>query len=372
MVPSATVDRQTFEVIRQERVEELMRVRAAGTKLVGYFCIFAPVELIAAAGAIPVRLARGGQAERQAGEKYLRSDACVFCSACAGRFETDPLYRQMDAVVAVNTCDMMRRLPEVIEHHFGIPAYRLYMPRTSEPLPHRVAEFRRQLELLADQLGALTGKRPEAAGLSEATASYNRLRGLLRQADETRRVDNPLLSESALLDLAATAWLVGPVPAESLIDSVLRIVWARPRPDAKRPRLMLGGSMLAEDDLWLLDLVESKADIVTDILCTGTRWFSDDVGPGEPMAALAQHYFGRACMHRRPNDALYEYARRRAASFRVQGMIYKTLLYCDAWNFEARRLQEALGLPMLHLDTDYAHENREQVRTRVEAFLEMI
>jgi benzoyl-CoA reductase/2-hydroxyglutaryl-CoA dehydratase subunit BcrC/BadD/HgdB len=183
------------------------------------------------------------------------------------------------------------------------------------------------------------------------------------------------------------------------------MIAARPRPEGRRPRLILGGSILTEDDRWLLDLVEEKADIVTDILCTGTRWFAEDVphegesgngevgrrepGEGEigngevggqergrsdgnPLDRLARFYYSRPCMHRRPNLSMYEYAQKLVGEFRVQGLAYKTLLYCDPWSFEARRLQEALGIPMLHLDTDYSTENREQMRTRVEAFLEML
>ncbi|MEO0077841.1 MAG: 2-hydroxyacyl-CoA dehydratase family protein [candidate division WOR-3 bacterium] len=364
------IDHETFERVRQEHLAELTELQRQGRKLVGYFCIYAPVEVIHATGAIPVRLMKGGHAAETAGEKFLRSDACSFCSSCLGNFELDPLYQQVDAVVAVNTCDMMRRLPETIQVYFKKPVYQLYLPRTSEPLPHRVAEFLRQLEELGSAMAALTGTRPDDR-LVETVASYNRLRGLLRQAHETRRADNPLLSESAMLDLAATAWFLGPTKAESFIDSVLRIVWARPRREGSRPRLMLGGSMLTEDDRWLLEMIEERADIVTDILCTGTRWFAEDV----PAAgrSLAEFYYSRIpCMHRRPNDALYEYARRQANEFRVAGVVYKTLLYCDPYNFEAKRLKTALGLPMLHLDTSYSQENREQVRTRVEAFLEML
>ena len=384
------IPRATFEQIRHERVEEIAAARRQGAKVVGYFCIYAPVELVRAAGAIPVRLMSGGHAAEEAGERYLRADACSFCNACMGNFELDPVYKQVDAVVSVNTCDMMRRLPESIEQHFGIPVYQLYMPRTSEPLPHRVAEFRQQLEELAVRLVALTGVAPDAGRLESEITAFNRLRDMLRQASETRRMDSPLLSGSTMLELTATAWLLGPVKATSLIEEVLRMVAARPRPETQRPRLMLGGSMLTEDDRWLLDLVEEKADIVTDILCTGTRWFAEDVpvegesGNGEvgrrerdrsgdtPLDRLARFYFSRPCMHRRPNSSMYGYAQRLARDFRVQGLLYKTLLYCDPWNFEARRLQESLGIPMLHLDTDYSTENREQVRTRVEAFLETL
>jgi benzoyl-CoA reductase/2-hydroxyglutaryl-CoA dehydratase subunit BcrC/BadD/HgdB len=367
------IPRATFEQIRRERFEEIVAARRQGAKVVGYFCIYAPVELVQAAGAMPVRLMRGGHAAEEAGERYLRSDACSFCSACIGNFELDPVYKQVDAVVSVNTCDMMRRLPESIEQHFGIPVYQLYMPRTSEPLPHRVAEFSRQLGLLAGKMATLTGGAVVAERLESEIAAFNRMRGMLRQASDTRRMNGPLLSGSMMLDLAATAWLLGPVKAVSLVEEVLRMVAARPRPAGRRPRLMLGGSMLTEDDRWLLDLVEEKADIVTDIVCTGTRWFAEDVQPeGAPLDRLARFYFSRPCMHRRPNVSMYEYAKKLAGDFRAQGLVYKTLLYCDPWNFEARRLQEALGIPMLHLDTDYSTENREQVRTRVEAFVETL
>jgi benzoyl-CoA reductase/2-hydroxyglutaryl-CoA dehydratase subunit BcrC/BadD/HgdB len=384
------IPRATFEQIRRERVEEIAAARRQGAKVVGYFCIYAPVELVQAAGAIPVRLMRGGQAAEEAGEKYLRADACSFCNSCMGNFELDPVYKQVDAVVSVNTCDMMRRLPEAIEKHFRVPVYQLYMPRTAEPLPHRVAEFRRQLDQLAEELATLTGSAIAAARLESEIAAFNRLRGMLRQASDTRRMNAPLLSGGTMLDLAATAWLLGPVKAISLIEEVLRIVAARPRREGRRPRLMLGGSILTEDDRWLLEMVEEKADIVTDILCTGTRWFAEDVpdegerGNGEggrrerdwpdggPLDRLARFYFSRPCMHRRPNSAMYEYAQTLAREFRVEGLVYKTLLYCDPWSFEVRRLQEALGIPLLHLDTDYSTENREQVRTRVEAFMETL
>ncbi len=364
---------RTFEQIRQERIEEILALKQQGRKVVGYLCIFAPVELVQAVGAVPVRLMRGGHESGEAGEKYLRADACSFCNACMGGFERDSFYQQVDAVVSVNTCDMMRRLPEAIEKHFRVPVFQLYMPRTSEPLPHRVAEFRGQLEWLAGELASLTGVAATDERLENEIASFNRLRGLLRQVSDTRRIDNPVLSGSTMLDLAVTAWLLGPVKAVSLIEEVLRIVWALPRGSGHRPRLMLGGSMLTEDDRWLLDMVEERADVVTDMLCTGARWFADDVTPdGAPLDRLARFYFSRPCMHRRPNTAMYEYARRLAADFRAQGLVYKTLLYCDPWNFEVRRLQGALGLPVLHLDTDYSTESREQARTRVEAFLEML
>jgi benzoyl-CoA reductase/2-hydroxyglutaryl-CoA dehydratase subunit BcrC/BadD/HgdB len=193
----------------------------------------------------------------------------------------------------------------------------------------------------------------------------------LRTLDELRADSAPGISASRLLDLVALAWLLDPEQAVAMAEAA-RGERSASRP--ARPRLMVGGSLLAEGDHWLLELVEQKADIVADFLCTGSRSFAEDatVTP-DPMQGLAEFYYSRVpCMQRRPNDALYDYVRRLAGTRRVDGILYKTLLYCDPWNFEARRLKTTLGLPLLHLDTDYSKEHREQVRTRVEAFLEML
>lgn len=358
------------EELRCARLEELTALKAAGRKVIGYLCIYAPVELIRAAGAIPVRLEHGVSDAERAGTKYVRSDACSFCKSCLGNFESDPLYRLTDAVVAVSTCDMMRRLPELIEHHFGRRVLQLYLPRTSEPLPHRVAELRRGLEHVRSELGEITGTVATDERMRAAIAEANRTRRLLRELDSRRAQGEP--STSRLLNLVSLAWLLDPSASSDLLERELATSHTA---TTRRPRLMIGGSMMTSDDLWLVELLERKADIVADFLCTGSRSFAEDVpGTADPMEGIADFYFNRVpCMHRRPNNALYDYARKLAAERHVAGVVYKTLLYCDSWSFEAQRLKAALEpLPFLHLDTDYSRENHEQVRTRVEAFMEML
>ncbi|MBM3314732.1 2-hydroxyacyl-CoA dehydratase, partial [candidate division WOR-3 bacterium] len=259
LLPDAELER-----LRAARVEELKAARAAGRKAVGYLCLYAPVELVRASGAIPVRLAHCDAGAEEAGGKYLRADACSFCKNCLGGFETDPLSRQVDAVVAVSTCDMMRRLPESIERYARVPSWTVYLPRTSEPLPERIAEFRRQLGLLQDWLAGLTGRRATDEGMDAAVAEYDRLRQLLRDLDEGRAEEPPPVSGSDVLNLTALTWLLDPAHARAVLEQEAADRPAR----ANRPRLMLGGSLLAENDRWLVRMIEEKADIVADTLCT--------------------------------------------------------------------------------------------------------
>uniref|UniRef100_A0A7C4GIQ9 2-hydroxyacyl-CoA dehydratase n=1 Tax=candidate division WOR-3 bacterium TaxID=2052148 RepID=A0A7C4GIQ9_UNCW3 len=361
------------EQLRKERLQELTRLKAEGTRVVGYFCLYAPVELIAAAGAVPVRLVRSSADAETAGERFLRADACSFCKSCLGGFEREPLFRLADGVVGVTTCDMMRRLPEAFEAHRTVPAFQLNLPRTSESAPHRLAEFRRQMAMLGDWLASLTGRHADEDGLQQALQRQNRLRQIVRRVDELRATLPAAVSGSDVLDVVALAGLLDPAAAVAVIERGL-VRAGQSQSTAERPRVMLGGSIITEDDRWLVEMVEEKADIVADIVCTGARWAAEDAPVGEPgLDLLAGFYFSRLpCMCRRPNDRLYEHARQLVVARRVAGVVYKTLLYCDPWSFEARRLHDELGVPVLAIDSDYSGQNREQVRTRVEAFLETL
>jgi benzoyl-CoA reductase/2-hydroxyglutaryl-CoA dehydratase subunit BcrC/BadD/HgdB len=385
----AVIGAERFEELRLERLDELRRLRAEGVKVVGFFSHYVPVELICAAGAEPVRLLRGGYDAEVRGERYLRSDACPVCLSTVGNFElgrsgANLLYGSVDALVSVNTCDMLRRLPETLHRHFGLPVFDVYMPRTSESLPHRLAEFRRQLEWLGRELGAFTGRGFDAVRLASGIGRGNRTRERLRAIDAARLGDDPAVGESDILDLVALAGFMDPDRFGVVLEDVKRMrnltlegrthqrtTPARRHERRSRPLLMMGGSEVAWQDRWLVNLVEDGADIVTDLLHTGTRWFADDCGTGgDPMDDLAEYYFTRPDMMRRPNCAVYTNVRWQIKQYRVSGLVYKTLLYCDPWSFEAVRLRNEIGVPMLTLDGNYSTENREQIRTRVEAFME--
>lgn len=368
------MSRDRFEELRSTRIKELARMREDGIKVVGYFSFYTPVEVISACGAAPVRLNRGGFEAETLGTRHLRSDACPYCLSSVGNFEVDPLYRLVDAVVSVNTCDMLRRLPETIYEHFGLPVYQVYMPRTSEPLPHRVAEFRRNVEWLVREMETLTGRESDEDGAAAEAGRLNLLRRRLRSIDQTRTQDNPTLTESDVLNLVALATLLAEPDMDRVLSDVEGALARSRQSTAKGPRLAIGGSETAELDRWLVDLVESRACIVTDLLDTGTRWFEDDVElTGELLDDLARFYYSCSpCITRRPNRAAYALAGKKLKEFRVQGLVYKTLLYCDPWDFEVVRLRQELGIPMLHVDGNYSVENREQLRTRVEAFLESL
>jgi benzoyl-CoA reductase/2-hydroxyglutaryl-CoA dehydratase subunit BcrC/BadD/HgdB len=76
-----------------------------------------------------------------------------------------------------------------------------------------------------------------------------------------------------------------------------------------------------------------------------------------------------------PNPERPEHVKQMAADYKAQGVIHYGLQFCQPYQVEALPLEkdlEAGGLPVLRVDTDYGMEDVEQLKTRVEAFLEML
>ncbi len=95
----------------------------------------------------------------------------------------------------------------------------------------------------------------------------------------------------------------------------------------------------------------------------------------EPMRAIAERYLKIPCSCMYPNDRRINQIMKLAEDFNVDGVVYYTLQFCHGYNIEKYRVAEALkkaDIPLLSIETDYSEADTEQIKTRVDAFLEMM
>lgn len=147
------------------------------------------------------------------------------------------------------------------------------------------------------------------------------------------------------------------------------------------PRLLLAGSPVAFPNWKLPTLIEEMgAVIVADETCAAGRYLYDPVGVAEgSMTEMMRGIAARlimpcTCPSFSPNDDRLYRLRQMVKDFRIDGVIYHVLKGCLIYDFEVARVERAMkeiGVPLLRVETDYNPEDVEQLRTRVEAFVEM-
>lgn len=142
------------------------------------------------------------------------------------------------------------------------------------------------------------------------------------------------------------------------------------------PGILISGSVL--ENPRIVDLVEEcGARVVSDDLCNGTRGFWDDVAPGgDALTALARHYLGRTpCPRMKEARRRFDHVLAMIEEFHADGIIFYTLKFCDPYLYDVPLLKAELaerGIPALQLEGDFTPGTLGRVRTRIEAFIEML
>jgi benzoyl-CoA reductase/2-hydroxyglutaryl-CoA dehydratase subunit BcrC/BadD/HgdB len=204
---------------------------------------------------------------------------------------------------------------------------------------------------------------------------YNQNRELLRQLYAVRE----RLSSVAVWQAVTAAMLMPKEEHNALLSQAIGAMAgdaALPAGSASPARLILTGATL--DDATLLEVIETAgARVVADDLCTGARYFDTPVAvEGDPIAALAQRQLQRLpcpCKHC-SLDARARHLLDLTARHHADGVVFVLKKFCEPHAWDYPYLAAALtkkGVPHLLLETEQTTPV-EQVRTRVEAFLEML
>jgi benzoyl-CoA reductase/2-hydroxyglutaryl-CoA dehydratase subunit BcrC/BadD/HgdB len=141
-------------------------------------------------------------------------------------------------------------------------------------------------------------------------------------------------------------------------------------------RLMILGNDYA--DVSLIDVIESAGGyIIIDDTSNIGRFFSmPDTYDDNPIDHLSRYYLFKASgCYRLTYEERWEHILKLIKKWQINACINFTQKYCDTSLFESPLLTESLkqvGIPCLSLEIDDTSIGLDQIKTRVEAFLETI
>ncbi|OPX86110.1 MAG: Benzoyl-CoA reductase subunit C [Pelotomaculum sp. PtaB.Bin013] len=347
-------------------------------KRVGYFCAYTPLEVLNAAGVGHARLLKAGDSETvAAGELFTQSVFCDFSKSCIGGFaQGDPFYSAVDKLYNFHTCASMKRVTELIEGF--VPVKLLNLPKLRDLESSRLF-FRDEIFELKRDLFELIGHEISDSYIREQIVRYNILRKLIKNISELRKRDNPPISGKDFVEPARAFYYVPPEKLIDTHDKIYRALSAVSGAGSRPLRLMISGSIAADGDRRLLDILEGEmgARVVVEDHCAGLKPFYNTVKEtGDPLLALADGYLDQApCTRMKTLQDNVNFAGQLAQEYQVDGVLHVYLKFCSCYGITKKPFLnhfQSIDIPVLDLSSDYSGNDYGQIKTRIKAFIEVI
>lgn len=356
--------------------EPAKKWKEEGKKIVGWTCINVPEEIIHAAGMMPFRITGGNEELTldKANEILYSGSTCSFIRTCM-ELELRGGYDFLDCIASCTPCEGVMRLTEVGKYYHNIPI--LPMLDTPRKINERayafyhleVADFKRNLE----QFFNIT---ISDEAVADSIKIYNRTRASLRKLHEMKKQDNPPISGAEMMELLNAAVRMPREDFNVLLDNLMEELKTTGRTVPARLRVMISGAVMNATP-FIQAVEELGVTVVTDDFCTGSRYWWEPVEEGEPLKALAKRYLNTKCPCPRtnPSGLRGDWLKETAEAFRLDGIIALTMRNCAPYIHDLPMWKTKLedqGTPVLDLDIEYGAGLSGQVRTRIEAFIEML
>jgi benzoyl-CoA reductase/2-hydroxyglutaryl-CoA dehydratase subunit BcrC/BadD/HgdB len=374
-----------------QRQQEIAAEKAKGKKVIGYTCLFAPTELILAANAIPVRVNSGLFDATKLGDRVVPVEVCPVIRSTIGAkmIELSPFLEQSDALISVLTCDGMTKLSEILSDYK--PVWSMNVPRVKDA-PNSLNFWNQEIKKIKAEIEKFTGNKITRSNLKTAIEDTQKATRAFRRLQDLRKGLPVIMGRDAMLVNQAYTWdnkkrwtLKTEALCKELENRAQRRDWVCP-PDT--PRVLVTGTPMFWPDNWKLPTLVEEANpkgvIVADELCSGERILNDPVGVDEwsmddMLNAIGDRYLMAStcpCFTSKDgNEDRLNWLVNKIKEFNVQGVIYYVVRGCMLYSMEYTRIKKALdklNIPVYYLDTDYTREDVGQMKTRVEAFLEML
>jgi len=316
-------------------------------KAVGFLPVYAPREVIHAAGAIPVGIMGGAdRLEVVRGDSFFQSYIChlprsVIEMALTGRLDA------MDGFVFPSICDVIRNLSGMFRmmltdrliHYLDLPQN--FDPKLGGGF------YIHDMKKLAAGVSRMTGFAVTDARLRESIALYDVNRRAVRALVAARR-ERPWEIPLTEYYLMLRAGYVLPVEEHTaMLEEYVRIVRLASRRRMDNIRVLVRGAFCEQPPLPLLRTLErAGCYVVDDDFVLGARFIPGDVGTaGDPWEALSDAFLSRSL----PTASKYDHARTKATDIvdsvrasRADGVIFMAPSFCDPALLDQPMLQKAL------------------------------
>jgi len=370
---------KTLELLREVAANPGLGIgewqKRTGAPVIGWLPIYVPLEIIHAAGALPVAL-WGGPDEPSAAAEHLQSFSCSIVRA-ATSYAQKGTYDLLDGVIFPSTCDHIQNTSDIWKKAFpAVKLFDLVYPVNREN-PGAASYLRAEFMALKDWLEGISGSELEDTELCRSIEVYNHQRRLLADLRRLRAARPQALKETEAAAIVKAGLFL---PAEEYNQALEAILpWLENRIARPEPKFKVVVTGIMPEPWAVLEVLEELGGaVVADDLALGTRLNRTTVPERpDPWAALVTQHLNRG-----PCSTLLDPAKGRGRHLvklvqetGAHGVIFWNTKFCEAEEFDYPFLKEdldAAGIPLLQLETEQQDTALGQVRTRLQTFAELL
>lgn len=346
-----------------------------GKKIVGVFPVYAPEELVHAAGMFPVGC-WGGQITIAQATTLLPPFACPVMQGITEMSMTGG-YSLLDGAILSSPCDtlkcltqnFMRTCPDIK------PIFCIY-PQNNK-LEGGVRYLYNLLKEVAKQLEELSGNKITEYALSQSIEIYNQNRAAMMELTQLLGEKAGALTAMERHTVMKSRWFMDKEEHTALVRELCQAVKDAPAKGSSKRKVVLAGIM-TEPTGFVQLLDELEFTVVADELAYASRQFRNpvplDIDQYERLARQWQNVEGCSVVFD-PKGARATQLEHLAKSFGADGVLYCQMKFCEEEEFDFPYVRNTLaeaGFPVLNIEIDPLSTSQEQSRTRLQAFAEQL
>ena len=362
------------EIVNNVSRTILKNEKALGRPVIGVMPAYFPMELIYAAGGYPVQL-WGHNLPLEKSDAYLQSYCCSVARSVL-ELELRGISKMVKAYAFTSLCDTLINLREIYRRLFSKPTLQLSIPITQTEAA-RQAYLKNILKVVTKELEKITGQQITHSSLTEAATLYGRTRTLQRKLYHIRRQNPGLMNNHDFYTALKAGFFLPAAAYNQMLETLLKNLGALTPPPDHRPKVLISGMVFDPlENYKIFD--ELGIDIVDDDLANGWRTVAKKNLQVEDLAeGVMEYLFNPApcCCIYNPDNDRHRYLLDKVKQSGADGVLFWYIKFCEPDAFDRPQLIQRLkaeGIPAAFIDLELTMSNFEAIKTRINAFCEML
>lgn len=348
---------------------------------VGYFCNLVPEEIIISCGALPVRLCSQDSFCMRKGEEMAGGDICPVIKSICGVLQSNK-FDDVDLLVIPAACDGKMKLAEILAPFKKV--YFLDLPKDSDYLKNTdiwTEKYTQFYEYLKNTYNCKSSRKE----LLKACEVLNQRTAIFRKIYHLRTKMPLVINTFDYFVMTYVSFFSRPEIWTKYAGEVFQEANQAKSPPAdvfNGKRLLLAGAPIIFPNFKILDILdEINCEVAADLICSAYGILYNPVEIDEEtekgiLRSISLKYIAATiCPCFLGIDKLITGIIDTVKEYNLDGVIYHNLRLCQVYEIHTAALRQILKenkIPFLAIKTDLGKEDTSQIKTRLEAYLEMI